>query len=231
MPPLILSRDQVRQFDRRAIEQYGLPGIVLMENAGRGVADFITTLVPRGPIVVLCGQGNNGGDGFVIARHLELRGFEVRVLAWLKDRAPTSPGTADLPLPPGDAEINLRVLEHAGTPLRRLSDAAIHKELTGASLIVDALLGTGAAGEPREPLSAVIAAANTSGIPIVAVDVPSGLDCDTGQPARHTIRAQHTCTFVAQKPGFLVSQAAAYLGAVHVLDIGAPRKLLEEFTR
>jgi NAD(P)H-hydrate epimerase len=232
MPPLILSRDQVREFDRRAIAEYGLPGAVLMENAGRGVADFIGTLGTRSPIVILCGQGNNGGDGFVIARHLELRGCSVRVLAWLKDRAqPPGDGSATAIQPLGEAELNLRVLERAGTSLRRMTDANLGDELVGASLIVDALLGTGARGEPREPLSAVIDMANASGLPIVAVDLPSGLDCDTGEPARHTIRAAHTCTFVALKRGFLQPQAAPYLGQVHVLDIGAPRKLLNEFAR
>lgn len=232
MPPLILSRDQVRQFDRRAIAEYGLPGVVLMENAGRGVADLISTLQPRGSVVILCGQGNNGGDGFVIARHLELRGYSVRVLAWLKERAqPPGDGSASAIQALGDAELNLRVLERAGSSLRRMTDASLGDELSDASLIVDALLGTGAQGEPREPLSSVIEAANASGLPIVAVDLPSGMDCDTGKPARHTIRAAHTCTFVALKRGFLQPQAASYLGTVHVLDIGAPRKLLDEFVR
>lgn len=233
MPPLILSRDAVREFDRRAIEEYGLPGAVLMENAGRGVADFISTLAPRGSIVILCGQGNNGGDGFVIARHLELRGHAVRLLAWLKERShgvsATEAGRATQTL--GDAELNLRVLELARTPLRKMTDANLGDELAGASLIVDALLGTGARGEPREPLASLIDAANASGLPIVAVDLPSGLDCDSGEPARHTIRAQHTCTFVALKKGFLQPRAAPYLGSVHVLDIGAPHQLLEEFAR
>lgn len=230
MTPLVLTRDQVRAIDRRATFEFGLPGVVLMENAGRGVADVICGLKPRGHILVLCGQGNNGGDGFVIARHLELRGYDVRVLAWVKEQPPVN-GTNPLiaATAPSDAEINLHVLERSGTPLRRMADADIRYALASASLIVDALLGTGARGEPREPLASVIDAANASGLPIVAVDLPSGLDCDTGEPARHTIRAQHTCTFVALKQGFLTPAAADYLGAVHVLDIGAPRKLLDDF--
>jgi len=101
-------------------------------------------------------------------------------------------------------------------------------ELAGASWIVDALLGTGARGEPRPPLDAAIDEINAAVIPILAVDLPSGLDCDTGLPARHTIRAARTCTFVAQKPGFLVAAAQRFLGIVDVVDIGAPRQLTEE---
>ena len=101
-------------------------------------------------------------------------------------------------------------------------------ELAGAAWIVDALLGTGARGEPRPPLDAVIDRINFQSAPVLAIDLPSGLDCDTGQPARHTIRAVHTCTFVAPKPGFALPASAAYTGQIHVLDIGAPRRLVEE---
>ena len=100
--------------------------------------------------------------------------------------------------------------------------------LEGAAWIVDALLGTGSHGDPRPPLDAVIDQLNAHPAMKLAVDLPSGLDCDTGVASRHTVRAQHTCTFVAQKPGFLQPDAGAYTGQVHVLDIGAPRKLVEE---
>ena len=117
----------------------------------------------------------------------------------------------------------------AGTPLTRGDDSVdlVH-ELAAAGWIVDALLGTGARGEVRAPLGDVITAINAAGVPVMAVDLPSGLDADTGLPARQTIRAQHTCTFVAYKPGFLAPGAEHFTGQIHVVDIGAPRKLVDE---
>jgi NAD(P)H-hydrate epimerase len=215
-----LSRDQARELDRRATADYGVPSIVLMENAGRGVADTLCRLGTAGPIVICCGRGNNGGDGFVVARHLNLRGLDVKVLVW---DDPSAAGDRA-----ADAAANYRIIERSGVPLARLSDAAgMADQLAGAAWVVDALLGTGARGEPRAPLDAVIAAINASGVPVLAVDLPSGLDCDTGAAASRTIRAAHTCTFVAHKPGFLTPGAAQFTGRIHVVDIGAPRSLVD----
>ena len=220
MHPRTLDRSRIRQLDRRAMEDYGISGLVLMENAGRGVTDKLCDLGISGPVVICCGKGNNGGDGFVIARHLDLRGYAVRVLVWA-ERGELA----------GDAAANFQIIERTDLPIECFAaehDAArLEEQLAGAAWIVDALLGTGARGEPRAPLDAVIDRLNTAA-PILAVDLPSGLDCDTGQAARHAIRAAHTCTFVAPKPGFFQSGAEQYTGQVHVLDIGAPRKLLEE---
>jgi NAD(P)H-hydrate epimerase len=213
-----LSRDRVRQLDQRAMSEYGLVGLVLMENAGRGVADRICQLDVTGPVVLCCGRGNNGGDGFVIARHLDLRSVTVKVIIW------DDPGKMT-----ENAAVNFQVLERSGVPIVRLVDhTGLAEALSGAGLVVDALLGTGAQGEPRAPLDRVIDTINAAGGQVLAVDLPSGLDCDTGQPARHTIRAAHTCTFVARKPGFLAAGAELYTGQVHVVDIGAPRKLVAE---
>lgn len=221
MPPTVLSREQIREVDRRAVAGYGMSGLVLMENAGRGVADFLCRLGTSGPVVVCCGKGNNGGDGFVVARHLDLRGVPVRVLLWAEPQELT-----------GDAATNFGILQKSGVPIElfgKQHDAErLKRLLAGAAWVVDALLGTGATGSPRPPIDAVIEGINDSGLPIVAIDVPSGLDCDTGTAAETTIRARHTCTFVAQKPGFLTPGAERYTGEVHVLDIGAPRRLLEE---
>jgi NAD(P)H-hydrate epimerase len=220
MSTLTLSREAARELDRRAVEEYGMTGLMLMENAGRGVADRLCELGMSGRVVICCGQGNNGGDGFVVARHLDLRGHAVRVLLF------ADPGGLK-----GDAAANYRIIERSGLPIRQVVPTQLHDELAGVSWIVDALLGTGARGEPRPPLDAAIEQMNAAAIPILAVDLPSGLDCDTGQPAEHTIRAAHTCTFVAQKPGFFVPVAEQYLGVVHVVDIGAPRQLTEEILR
>jgi NAD(P)H-hydrate epimerase len=217
----ILNREQSRRVDRLAIEHYGLSGLVLMENAGRGLADRLCELGISGPVAICCGRGNNAGDGFVIARHLDLRGHQVRVLVW-GDPAELS----------GDAAANFRILAKTDVPVERFGaahdEARLAVQLAGSAWIVDALLGTGARGEPRPPLDAVIDQLNSSGIPILAVDLPSGLDCDTGKPSARTIRAAATCTLVAAKPGFFAPGADQYIGRLYVHDIGAPRRLIEE---
>ncbi len=221
MASIALTREQSRQIDRRAMEVYGFCGLVLMENAGRGVVDHLVAQAIDGTVVICCGRGNNGGDGFVIARHLDLRGHSARVLLF-SDPAKLT----------GDASANFQILEKTEVPVHACYEDPgadeFQKHLTGAAWIVDALLGTGAQGQPRPPLDAVIDRLNASGIPILAVDVPSGLDCDSGEPAQHTIRADHTCTFVTLKVGFAKAAARACLGEVHVLDIGTPGKLVRE---
>ncbi len=221
MASIALTREQSREVDRLAMEVYGFSGLVLMENAGRGVADCLESLGIDGTVVICCGRGNNGGDGYVIARHLDLRGLSTRVLLY-SDPAQLT----------GDAAANYRILEKTDVPIHACYEEpgleGLSTHLAGAAWIVDALLGTGARGEPRPPLDSVIEALNGSGIPLLAVDVPSGLDCDTGQPARTTIRAAHTCTFVTAKTGFSQAAAQPYLGQLHVLNIGTPPKLVEE---
>jgi NAD(P)H-hydrate epimerase len=221
---MALSRDATRSIDRRAIEEYGLSGLVLMENAGRGCVEVLCRLGCRGPVAVVCGKGNNAGDGYVIARHLDLRGIAVKLLLL------GSP--AELR---GDAAANYAIAVKSELPLIDLSgtwDAArFEAELAGTEWIVDALLGTGATGAPRPPWDEAIRRLNAQAVRKLAVDLPSGLDCDTGIPAEPTFRADHTCTFVARKTGFDNPAAAEYLGTVHVLDIGAPRKLVEDVCR
>lgn len=220
-----LSRDEVREVDRRAIAECEMSGLVLMENAGRGCVDLLCQLGCRGPVAIVCGKGNNGGDGFVIARHLDLRGIAVKVLLL------ASPVDVE-----GDAAANLRILQHCDLPIVDLSVVAsgafdpgrLMTELAGAEWIVDALLGTGARGIPRPPLDTAIRVLNQHSAHKLAVDLPSGLDCDTGEPADPTFRADHTATFVAPKLGFANPHAAEFLGQLHVLDIGAPRRLIEQ---
>jgi NAD(P)H-hydrate epimerase len=218
MPARTMTREQVREIDRRAIEEYGLPGVVLMENAGRGTAELLVRLGTAGPVVICAGRGNNGGDGFVIARHLENRGDRVKVLLFCDPQELR-----------GDAAINYRVIEKAGTPMRVLGSRPDPHELDGelaaADWIVDALLGTGTRGEIREPYITAIQRINAAGKRVLAVDLPSGLDCDTGQPLGECVRADHTATFVAVKHGFEAPGADQWTGTVHVIDIGVPRSL------
>ena len=218
---MILSREQVRQVDRRAIDDYGICGLVLMENAGRGVVETMLSLGIDGPVVVCCGKGNNGGDGFVIARHLEARGRPAHVLLFAEP--------AELR---GDAAANWSILEKAGISFDVFSqNVAVEQllpRLSTADWIVDALLGTGATGEPKPPYGVAIRAINRAVKKVLAVDLPSGLDCDTGAAAQQTIVAERTCTFVAAKPGFLAAGADHFTGRVHVIDIGIPRRLIRE---
>jgi NAD(P)H-hydrate epimerase len=234
----VLTREQCRQMDRLAIENYGYTGLVLMENAGRGCVDVLERLGIDGPVVVLCGKGNNAGDGFVIARHLEIRGHTSRVL---------------LLSPPhelrGDAAANFAILQKTNVPIIEVGAASraipsgetntgpprlggptweLEEHAQDAVWLIDALLGTGATGDPRPPFDTAIDWMNSHHAKKLAVDVPSGLDCDTGQPVAHTVRADHTCTFAAMKIGFTQSIAKPFTGVVYVCDIGVPPKLIED---
>lgn len=239
-PTFSLSRDEVRELDRRAIHEYGVPGVVLMENAGRGAAELLMRLNPdRKLVVIMCGPGNNGGDGFVIARHLEIKGYPVSV--WLfapGDDAP--PGYRSYPQLSEDNETNYAVwnVDHQ---FPRINTRELPKyqgwqdklvaELSTPCWVADAMFGTGLARPLDAPYAELADILNAAGNPILAVDVPSGLDCDTGEPLGPTIRADHTATFVAPKKGFANSNSWAWTGQVYVVDIGAPRKLVDEFRR
>ncbi len=222
-----LSRDEVRELDRRAIEGFGVPGVVLMENAGRGCAELLMRLNPeRKPTVILCGPGNNGGDGFVIARHLDNHGWPVGVHVVAKNNRT-----------PGDADIHFDILFTAGIPFTQYHPGHINEQqaeflrrgVGRAGWVVDALFGTGLTRPLGPPFDEVVAQVNASRNPVLAVDIPSGLDCDTGEPLGPTVRAAHTATFVAHKKGFLNPKAREWTGEVHVIDIGAPRKLVDEY--
>jgi len=231
IPPALpkLTRQEVRELDRLAIEEYGIPGVVLMENAGANTARLLEAQGIAGPVAIACGRGNNGGDGFVIARHLEAAGHRVRVLLAAAPEAYV-----------GDAAMNLRIVERSGSSIICLAtadEAAWRRELAGAAWIVDALLGTGAVGPPRGAIAIAITAINDVraaavdvAARVLAVDLPSGLDADTGEAAGPCVRADLTATFVAEKAGFANPSAAAFTGTVHVLGIGAPAALLRRFS-
>ena len=196
-----------------------------MENAGRGVAEQLLQRDATSPVAICCGKGNNAGDGFVIARHLDRCGIDVQVLLLFP--------ADELH---GDALVNFEIVRRSGIPWEQIAPVdgdktsadQLAERLSAASWVVDALLGTGVTGDPRPPLDMAIKAINVSGRRVLAVDVPSGLDADTGQPGSPTVEADVTCTFVAPKPGFFVARAEPFIGDLEVLSIGAPRCLVEE---
>jgi NAD(P)H-hydrate epimerase len=225
----VLDRQQSREVDRLAMTALGISSLVLMENAGRGVADTLVELrrqmPPAGPVLICCGKGNNAGDGFVLARHLNIRDVATAVLL-----------LADPDVLTGDAAANFNILAKTDVSITIFKTASdvecLASRLAGASWVIDGLLGTGAHGNPRAPLDRAIEAMNRAAAHKLAIDLPSGLDCDTGHIATPTFHADHTCTFVASKPGFFTADAQRVTGQVHVLDIGVPplliRRLLDE---
>ena len=219
--PDSLTREEVRRYDAIAIEA-GIPGIVLMENAGRGVAELLNREISAARVAIVCGKGNNGGDGFVIARHLVSLGHDVRV---------------DLACEPnelrGDARQAFEPLTAIGIAVHRIADSddEFRQRLVEADWIVDALLGTGLRDMVRPDLAVVIDAINHSGRRTLAVDLPSGLDADTGEPLGIAIRATMTATFVARKRGFDNPASVAFTGPVHVLGIGGSDRFLDAVRR
>jgi NAD(P)H-hydrate epimerase len=213
-----LTRAQLREVDRRAIEEFGIPGIVLMENAARAVAEVAYRAAQRAQIpetLVLCGGGNNGGDGLAVARHLHNRRVPVKVGL-----------TTDPARYAGDALTNWRIVQSMKLPIIEVSlTGIIH---SGCLTVVDAIFGTGLSEPPRKPFDEITLAVHLLGAEVIAVDVPSGLDCDTGKPLGDAcIEASITVTFVAQKVGFANEESEKYTGEIIVADIGCPRELIE----
>ena len=194
-----------RALDDWAINELGIPGLDLMERAGSGLAELVARVAPAGLVAVVCGKGNNGGDGYVAARWLRERGREVRVLT-----------LAPVEELRGDARANCERLP--GDPPMAFSA----ESLAGAVVIVDAILGTGFAGEPREPAASAIEAINEAQAAVVACDIPSGVNGSTGEVEGAAVVAQATATFHAAKPGLWIAPGKAHAGEVNVVDIGIP---------
>jgi NAD(P)H-hydrate epimerase len=215
----VLAAEAMRRVDARAVSELGIPGPVLMENAGRGAAEALLAALPerglraRGlRVAVVCGRGGNGGDGLVVARRLKRAGARPEVL---------------LAAPPaalrGDAAEKYRELRRAGLTARVVEDAAAAAPaLRRADVVVDALLGTGARGAPEPLVAALIEAINASGRPVLALDLPSGLPADGGPPPGPAVRAWLTATFAAPKPGLVLGPGADLAGRVVVVPIGVP---------
>ena len=222
----ILTAAEMREVDRLSTERNAIPSLTLMENAGKSVAEFIHQRfhnLARRRIVILCGKGNNGGDGFVVARHLLEAGAKPAVFLF------AAPDEVR-----GDAAVNLRRLRDVSRELqivRSPGEWQSHKaQLAAADVIVDALLGTGVRGAVEGLLHQVMEDTNRKRPDqiIVSVDIPSGLPADSGDPQGAAIIADHTITFTAPKPGMFAGHAAEFVGQLHVCDIGSPPELIEE---
>ncbi|MHC4992031.1 MAG: NAD(P)H-hydrate epimerase [Planctomycetota bacterium] len=217
----ILDRESVRSVDRAAIEEYGIPGIVLMENAALGLTIVTLTMLDEiagdtPSVLIVCGGGNNGGDGYALGRHLHNAGVRVTFAALGE------------PKPGSDAATNRDIALKMGLPEVPAAQAGEH---FSADLIVDGIFGTGLDRPVRDTAAEVIDRINGSGRPVLAIDVPSGLDCDTGRPLGTAIRATRTVTFVGRKPAMTDPGARHFVGEVSVADIGAPVELLQRFGR
>jgi len=237
--PVTLTREQAREVDRLALDRLGIPGVVLMENAGVNATDVATGMLEAiggNKVAIVCGGGNNGGDGYVIARHLHNAGRKVVVY-----------NASDPSELAGDAAVNYGICLRMGVKLMRCDDAPSLAEQSphwsSAELLIDAVLGTGfdASRGLTGHVAAVIDAINAAGDArqrggdgpgggplVLAIDVPSGLDCDTGEAAASAVRADATVTFVARKLGFDVDASEQYTGEVFAVGIGVPPALVDE---
>ncbi len=216
-----LTRDQVRRLDQDAIRLLGIPGLLLMENAARGVCHVIVQSGPWQRILILAGHGNNGGDGLAVARLLAADGIPSEVYLVSGNRGLSS-----------DAQTNFDILIRSGIVVQQPGSAELRDLLRGLSdrdLIVDAMLGTGIRGDVASPYLEAIQQINQSGAAVLAVDLPSGMDCDTGAVRGVCVRADRTVTFVARKRGFGFSGADGLTGTVDVCSIGIPRPWLRSW--
>lgn len=211
---LFLPTELIRRIDAAAVGELGIPGLLLMENAARCVCDVIVRRGPWDRITILCGHGNNGGDGLAVARLLAALNIDSQICL-VSGEKPLSP----------DAQANLSFLTNSGLSVDRPDVSALDAELkllTAQDLIVDALLGTGIRGTVASPFFDVIESANASSAFRLAIDVPSGLDSETGLPCGITIRAGVTVTFVAKKRGFQLPESREFTGPIEVGHIGLP---------
>ncbi len=213
----VVTAEEMARLDRLTMEQYGLSGVLLMENAGRGAAELILRrFAELNDVHIYCGPGNNGGDGFVIARYLLNRGVRCSVFLLAEEDRVRD-----------DARFHLERLQAFGLlPVIVRSAADLPKEKP--SLIVDALLGTGSRGELRGVYAEAVDAVNAQGVPVAAVDLPTGVDADTGAVAGRAVKADLTLTMALLKRGLLFSPGRECCGLVEIVDICMPRALIQE---
>lgn len=216
----IADQKTMQMLDQFTMEQLGLPGVVLMENAGNAVVQEILHTYPKSTqILVLAGSGNNGGDGFVIARRLIDFGYEV-FLCFIGHEEKLK----------GDAKVHFQVYKNRQLPLleyKKLDKKLLLSYIQQSHLIIDAMLGTGISGKVRSPLAEIIEAVNNSNKDIIAVDIPSGINSNTGEVANIAIKANKTITFAMPKIGFFLGDGPKYIGEWKVADISVPESIVE----
>jgi NAD(P)H-hydrate epimerase len=220
----VATAEEMQELDQKAIETYRIPGVVLMENAGRGAAEVISNVFPdlqKKRIAIVAGKGNNGGDGFVIGRHLLNQGIPIKVFLLTEPKSLR-----------GDAEINYQIFSRMKGEVISIPSSKdyqkVKKDLEKFGLLIDGIFGTGLDAEVRGYYREVIDHLNALKKPIVAIDIPSGLSANTGKPLGTAIRASLTITFGLPKVGHLISPGTDYVGKVKVIDIGIPRSLVDE---
>ena len=219
----LVTASEMQEMDRRTIEDLGLPGMVLMENAGRGATRFFLEQFPdieNQRVGVIAGRGNNGGDGYVMARCLRQKGVDVTVyLLASADRVR------------GDAAANLDFLKPLNVPLVEIPDenslVRLKAKMADCDVWIDAILGTGLKSDVRGFFKTVIEFINGLNKPVFAVDIPSGLNSDTGQVCGACIRARATATFAFAKTGHLIYPGAHYTGRLRIVDIGIPTPVVD----
>src|ERR671912_2826013 len=220
----ILNADQMREADRRTIQEIGIASLVLMENAGRQVVAAIESLysdLAERSIAIVCGKGNNGGDGFVVARTLQQRGFDVSVFV-----------IGRISEVKGDARINLDILGRIGQTVVEVADQTAWElhgaEIAGHDLIIDAMFGTGLSTPLTGFYETVVADINEAGVPIVSIDIPSGMSADSADLIGHAIEATVRVTLGAPKMPLVLPPAESKSGEVVIADIGIPAEVFEQ---
>jgi hydroxyethylthiazole kinase-like uncharacterized protein yjeF len=209
----VVTAEQMRSIDRKTVEEYGITGAVLMERAGLAVSLKIRELFEKRKVVVLAGSGNNGGDGIVVARDLFNRGWNARVIVLAK-KGKLSPGCL----------AQYRIAKEMGVPVvfrTTVSGADLH-----SAVVVDAIFGTGLSRPFTSPLADVVRFLNASGVPVISVDLPSGISSDNGQVMEEAVRADYTVTFGLPKVGHVIYPGAEHCGELFVENIGFPEELL-----
>lgn len=218
----VVTAAEIRSIDEKAIEEYGIPSIALMENAGKEATNQIERIMGKlhnKKISIFAGKGNNGGDGYVIARHLSNQGAKVKVFVVASKANIT-----------GDALTNLKIITYMGIDVIEVANEndwdKVKIAMTFTDCLVDALVGTGFTGQLSGHMAQVVESINKNNKVVIAIDIPSGVNADTGQISGTAVKADHTITFSLPKQGLFLYPGASYVGDVTVADIGIPRTLL-----
>jgi len=219
-----LKTAEVRTLDQVAQERFGIPGLLLMEHASLGMAGILANLCKRGDetFAIFCGKGNNGGDGFALARHLHNRGLSVTLFLI---------GRINEIREGSDAALNADIAARMGLPIHEVLEAdSLWREIDACKpdLVVDAILGTGISSELRGLIKTIVEGLNKRELDITAVDMPTGLNSDTGAPMGAAVKATRTITLAFQKVGLEKKEAAGYCGELIVSGIGLPREVVDD---